>query len=242
MKKSAFSLILLSVFQHAAYADPDIIGVINPQPEGSHIILNALQHKKSTRINGITYTEGTYNNHQIVQATSGEGTVNSAIVTASLIENFHPSFLLLSGIAGGLGTQTALGDVVIGQKVVAVEHDRNFAYTFIGDSQILKNISLNGTGHRVIQGTIVTSSNFPDPPDIVGIMQKYQAKAVEMEGAAFMQTCQFFHTPCLVIRGISDIVYNHENKKYQPLQRSQKIAIANSSAVLLAILNQKEIS
>lgn len=53
----------------------------------------------------------------VVTSPSGMGQVEAATATSDAIRRWHPSYVLLVGIAGGDPEETALGDVLIAEQV-----------------------------------------------------------------------------------------------------------------------------
>lgn len=255
----ALSLIGSNIFA-ADIASPPI-AIINPMSMEGKIIVSEIKNPTQHQIDGITFTSGDIDGKNVVQAYSGTGKVNAAVVTTLLIANYHPSVIILSGIAGGIGNNINIGDIIVGNKIYAVEHDETInaktaelpqnidpqtgkatmpVYTV--DPDLLNKISnLNNTINnadntdniKIHIGTIATSDYFPDPTDVINSLTSTHANAIEMEGAAVMQVCSLLHTPCVVFRGVSDIVSN--NNQAQPAQAVT--AIKNSDPVQIAIQN-----
>jgi adenosylhomocysteine nucleosidase len=58
---------------------------------------------------------------------------------------------------------------------------------------------------RIVEGVIVTGDVFlADNARRIALREGLGAAAVEMEGAAVVQTCRQFAVPCLIIRSITD--------------------------------------
>jgi len=87
---------------------------------------------------------------------------------------------------------------------------------------------------RVLEGVIVTGDVFvTDPVRRDELRSALGATAVEMEGAAVVQTCRQFAVPCLVVRGITDRADTDAGSDYR-----QYLAVAsqNAAAVVAAII------
>lgn len=89
---------------------------------------------------------------------------------------------------------------------------------------------------RIVAGVIVTGDVF-----VSNVAQREElrsslgAAAVEMEGAAVVQTCRQFAVPCLIVRGITDRADGQAMTSYQSL-RAQ--ASENAAAVVAAIVDR----
>jgi len=73
-----------------------------------------LTDKQERSIQGIRFTTGSLKDRRVVLAHSGIGKVNAAVAATLLVEQFQPTHILFTGIAGGLNPDLRPGDVVIG--------------------------------------------------------------------------------------------------------------------------------
>lgn len=81
-----------------------------------------LTDKKERTIQGIRCTTGSLKGRKAVLAHSGIGKVNAAMAATLLVEQFQPTHVLFTGIAGGLNPDLRPGDVVIGAKVAYYDY------------------------------------------------------------------------------------------------------------------------
>ena len=75
-----------------------------------------LADKAEVTVQGIRFTTGSLKDRRVVLAHSGIGKVNAAMAATLLVEQFQPTHVLFTGIAGGLNPDLRPGDVVIGAK------------------------------------------------------------------------------------------------------------------------------
>jgi adenosylhomocysteine nucleosidase len=75
-----------------------------------------LTDKAEMTVQGIRFTTGSLEDRRVVLAHSGMGKVNAAMAATLLVEQFQPTHVLFTGIAGGLNPDLRPGDVVIGAK------------------------------------------------------------------------------------------------------------------------------
>lgn len=148
---------------------------------------------------------------------TGVGVVNaSTALSAWLMSNPRPTWVVSVGSAGGLHPEINVGDVVIGSHYRYGDVDaRQFSYDFgqvPGMPVEFKPESVDlaltpEAQQRVHQGLLVTCSSFVDASGAVEIRQHLpQALAVDMESAALAHTCFLYRHPRFVsIRGISDL-------------------------------------
>src|SRR6266513_2796441 len=74
-----------------------------------------LTDKTEMTVQGIRFTTGSLKDRRVVLAHSGMGKVNAAMAATLLVEQFQPTHVLFTGIAGVLNPHLRPGDVVIGR-------------------------------------------------------------------------------------------------------------------------------
>jgi len=217
-----------------------------------------LENKHEGRIEGISFAEGKLRGRQVVVTWTGMGKVNAAATTSLLIEHFRPSEVIVCGIAGGIGPDINVGDVVIAEK--SVQHDHGFwldtgienygtdnritgvknPVFFEADKKLLdlamragNQAALQGiaagTRAKVKKGVIASGDTFiMSPQKKIDLQKRLGADAVEMEGAAIAQICYQQGVPLLIIRGISDAA---DEKADKDVDTFQNVAIKNAVKV-----------
>lgn len=87
---------------------------------------------------------------------------------------------------------------------------------------------------RVVEGVIVTGDVFmADVSRRAELRAAFDAAAIEMEGAAFVQTCRQFAVPCLVIRSVTDRADGQALASYE---RFLAVASENAAHLVAAII------
>lgn len=93
---------------------------------------------------------------------------------------------------------------------------------------------INGTRQpQVREAAIVSGDVFVADPVRKDELRAFGGAAVEMEGAAMVQVCRQFSTPCLVVRGITDAADGSATLNYQTYL---KPASENAAAVVAATI------
>jgi adenosylhomocysteine nucleosidase len=91
---------------------------------------------------------------------------------------------------------------------------------------------------RVVEGIIVTGEMFvANVAQREDLRKQLNAAAVEMEGAAVVQTCRYFEVPCLVVRSITDRADGGASTSYLALRPR---ASENAAAVVAAIIGKMD--
>src|SRR5262245_1954152 len=75
-----------------------------------------LADKEERTVQGGGFRTGKLKGRAVVLAHSGMGKANAAMASALLLDQYRPTHVLFTGIAGGLNPDLHPGDVVIGSK------------------------------------------------------------------------------------------------------------------------------
>ena len=202
------------------------IGIIFAMKEELDALKEYLELKKEYSIFDLTFYEGKIDKSNVVLVQSGIGKVNAARTTQILIDNIKVDYIFNIGVAGGIDESLSVGDIVIGEKLVQHDFDVTpFGYKkgfipdvgdFIDADSYLVNIANSvlskdkdiGVKHGVIaSGDIFCTESWMSQK----IHTKFNAIAVEMEGASIAQVCYLNHIPFLILRSISDVPNNNNN-------------------------------
>ena len=127
MRKSlcvfSFLLLLLLATSVAQVGNPPqpapntrVIAVLSAMTLEIETLGQQLTHKTEMTVQGIRFTTGSLKDRRVVLAHSGMGKVNAAMAATLLVEQFQPTHVLFTGIAGGLNPDLRPGDVVIGAR------------------------------------------------------------------------------------------------------------------------------
>ncbi len=226
-----------------------IIGAMDVEIEK---LLPEIEQRKDVIRRGHTYHTGHLCGQRIVITRSGIGKVNAAVTTTELINNFAVDALIFTGIAGATAPELEPNDVVI--STALVQHDIDLTMfghplghiTGFDDRLFPANETLitlataaaqEVVGHtRVSQGIIATGDRFiADPTDVQTLHQEFEAKAVEMEGAAVAQVAHLYNKPLVVIRTISDKADGSARMDYAAIKSA---TAHNSSRITLKMLEK----
>ncbi|MEO6547770.1 MAG: 5'-methylthioadenosine/adenosylhomocysteine nucleosidase [Ferruginibacter sp.] len=151
MKKILW-LLLMANYCLPAIAQ-QVTGVLGAFPPEMALLQKQLENRKDTSIQHILFTKGTLSGRAVVLAQTGIGKVNAAITTTLLIEHFKPNEIIFSGIAGGIDTSLAPGDIVIATALAY--HD----YGILTDTGVLYGPSRNAINGQFNPLFIACDSN-----------------------------------------------------------------------------------
>lgn len=227
-----------------------IIGAMEIELETlkSHMLITNTLEKAS-----MNFLEGTLNNTPVVVVKSGIGKVNAGMCVQILVDVFHVTHIINTGIAGSLNAVIDIGDIVLSTD--ALYHDvdaTGFGYP-IGEIPQLGTLSFQADPGmislakasceavnpdiKVFQGRIVTGDQFVSSPSVKdNILKNFPGSfCTEMEGAAIAHASWLNHIPFIIIRAISDKADDSAHMDYPVFEK----AAAEHSAKLVEHMVQR---
>ena len=190
-----------------------------------------------------------YGAAEVTLLRGGVGKASAAMVAQYAIDRFAPGYLIMTGIAGGLRSWLALGDVVVSRD--CVQHDLDVTalgiplgqvpfteHRFLAADPRLVELALATPvpGQRVVAGRILTGDQFITAADAARMerLHSLDGDAVEMEGAAVAFVASVNRIPFVIIRSVSDHADAAAPADFRVWLRR---AAANSYAVCAGILD-----
>ncbi|WP_162064218.1 5'-methylthioadenosine/adenosylhomocysteine nucleosidase [Vibrio taketomensis] len=238
---------LLSVFSFQSMAAPEriaIVGAMDVEIEG---VLPKITNLDKQTIGNHLFYVGELNNKPVVVTKSGVGKVNAAMTTTLLATEFNVGSIIFTGIAGASAPELEPMDVVI--STALVQHDVDLTVfgspmglidgydsrEFIPSEQLVERALSSAKKvlgeERVTTGVIASGDQFiANKEKVAYLYQEFNAKAVEMEGAALAQVADKFAIPYVVIRTMSDKADGSAVLSYEEMK---KATADNSVAIIL---------
>lgn len=217
------------------------VGIIFAMLEELEAFKGYLNFEKEYTIFELTFYEGTLHGIHCILVESGVGKVNAARTTQILIDNYKVDYIFNIGVAGGISEKLAVGDIVIGEKLVqhdfditAFNHEKGYVpkvgkfvetdtyLLTIADAVIKKMSEVRGFRGIIASGDIFCTEIKMSSK----IAQKFNALCVEMEGASIAQVCYLSHVPFLIIRSISDVPNNDNVVTYEEFYKKSCDVVA----------------
>ena len=90
------------------------LGIISAMSVELNALVEAAEIEKEETIAGNTFYVGTLNGVDVVLVKAGVGKVLAASCTETLIDTYHVGGIVFTGIAGGVGDEVNVMDMVIG--------------------------------------------------------------------------------------------------------------------------------
>lgn len=215
-------------------------GIITAMQEEMQAIKNIMTEINEQKIYELNFIKGKINNIQVILVEAGVGKVNSARTTQILIDNFEVEAIINVGSAGSANDELNIGDIVIGNKLVQHDFDitafghpkgfiSNVGEYVESDSKLIEKMDqtiseLHNNDFKIKIGTIASGDIFCTEPKMKEkIRNKFNAEAIEMEGAAIAQVCKLDNVPFIIIRSISDSPNGNNNITFdQFLEKASK--------------------
>ena len=223
-----------------------IIGAMEPEVE---ILKNAMVIEKEVPVAHTTAYAGTLFGQNIVLVQSGIGKVNASIITALILERFDIDYIINTGVAGAMGENLKVTDMVVSAAVAHHDVDAtNFGYSigqvpgmpkaYTADDTLVKhalnalslNDEINGSSGLVVSGDSFIDSD-AEKEHIFGNFPA--AMCVDMESSSIAQTCWQFNTPFVIIRSMSDSANESADMNYEEFLAK---ACVHSSEVVKSLL------
>lgn len=196
-------------------------GIITAMQEEMQEIENIMEEKKTQKIYELNFITGKINSTDVVLVEAGVGKVNASRTTQILIDNFETDAIINVGTAGSANDELKIGDIVIGEKVVQHDFDitafghpkgfiSNVGQYVESDKTLIEKmeqtvLKMRDSEFKIKIGTIASGDIFCTELKMKEkIRTKFNADAIEMEGAAIAQVCKLDNVPFIIIRSISD--------------------------------------
>ena len=225
------------------------IGLIGAMTVEVEALKEKTENKRISVISGVEYVEGTLCGKDVVLAVAGVGKVNAGICAQTMILKFQPDVIINTGVAGGIGKQVKILDVVVATSVAQHDMDTSPLGDPVGFITGINKVTMDcdaDTCDRLcaaavacdvapIRGMIVSGDQFIGSQEQIDKIRKsFDAMAVEMEGGAIGQVCTMNGgVPFAVVRAISDGGDDEANMNYPQFV---KIACAKSVEIICAYL------
>jgi adenosylhomocysteine nucleosidase len=249
---------------HTTAGPIGILGI----PEETAQLLASLKDPEERNWGGIRVILGRLANQSVVLCQVGFGKVNAGMAAALLIQKFSPSAIIFTGNAGALNPDYIQGDVVVATDLAEYDFGKlsngsfapwqtrnpisrinnplwfhpapwllSAARKSVASVQLIRaDTRPDVRDPKISEGAIITGDTFvSDASKGQELRTSFSADGVEMEGAAVAQICSQYETPLLVIRSITD---RADGSSYTDYHSFVRIAAQNSSAFVIAILNQ----
>ena len=238
------------------------IGVIGAMDSELAALIAALTQPAQETVQGLVFRTGRLGAREVVLVRCGIGKVSAARCTQVLIDRFAPGAVINTGIAGGLASGLAVGDIVVADGLV--QHDFDAAPigfvrgcvcmgdpgapTVFAPDAVLSALLAQTAGNAIGAQRVHRGLGAPGAQVLGGAGDQFisgaaakaairrafpAAMAAEMEGGAVAQAASMSGVPFAVVRAISDLADGTAAASFE--QFEQHAADASAAAVLQAL-------
>ena len=205
---------------------PGAVGILCALPQEQELLVAALGDPPPLPGRGLDARRGRLDGREVVVARAGVGKVKAAGTATLLVERLGCRALVLSGVAGGLGKDLGIGDLVIADRVIDIDYGRitdggRIIYQpgalpvpelrpepgYRLPATLVERITerLESSDLTARLGTILTGDAFLASARVRDdLAAEWDALAIEMEGSAVCGVAERFDVPWLVVRALSD--------------------------------------
>ncbi|HEU5376548.1 MAG TPA: 5'-methylthioadenosine/adenosylhomocysteine nucleosidase [Ktedonobacteraceae bacterium] len=209
-----------------------------------------ITEKRERREGNFLFSEGVLFGRPVVLAFSGAGKVSAALTVQKLLDTYEDLVaVIMVGVAGALKNDLRIGDVVVSEDCAQYDLDitalgvcrgtiPDTGKRFIeADRRLLELASRTPeNGHKVVRGRILSGDRFltrEETFECEYLFDELEGSAIEMEGAAVAQVCDFNHIPFLIVRTICSELEGNQEEQYR---HSLNLVARNASEVVRTIL------
>ena len=228
------------------------VGIISAMDTEIELLLSEAEIERVDEICGLKFNVGKLCGDDVVIVKAGIGKVYASAGATALFNNYDIDYVIFTGVAGGVGDDTHVLDMVVATDLVAHDYgtitDEGFYWRDeyseetkgriycdpnLIDVAVLSAKQVLGES-RVFTGTIATGDQFISSSQYVKKLQEqFNALACEMEGASVAAICRMYNIPCVVIRTMSDKADGVARETYEFMM---DVAADNSCHVVMKML------
>jgi adenosylhomocysteine nucleosidase len=232
----------MSALQNEVAAGCRPLGVMAALPQELGNLIEVMRAESGVRTvthGSRDYHVGTVYGAPCVVTLARIGKVAAAATVSALIHAFEVDAVVFTGVAGGVGREVRVGDVVVADTLMQHDLDASplfprFEVPLLGITRFVADRSLAAQlaaaterfiaeeGAALAQrfaiqvpqmhrGLIISGDQFVASAAAVEALRAAlpDALAVEMEGAAIAQVCYEYGVPCAIVRTVSDTADAH---------------------------------
>ncbi|MFW5714285.1 MAG: hypothetical protein ACOCYU_06405 [Brevefilum sp.] len=172
--------------------------------------------------------------HRIWFMHGGWGKVAAAGSTQYAISRWHPKRLINLGTCGGFSGRVQRGEVILARKTIIYDIIEQMTDPEQANEKYSVEFDLSWLPHPTPQPVKVTTLLSADrdilKEDIPGLVKKFDASVADWESGAIAWVARRNNVPCLILRGVSDLVdaqFGEAYGNYAFFEAQSRIIMAN---------------
>ena len=222
------------------------IGIIAALSVEVDDIKRELKNEKEVTIAKTTLYSGQIGQYNVITMQCGMGKVSAALGTQTMIDTFHPDYIINTGCAGAIKSGLQVGDIVLSTSTVewdldTIEIGNPRGYVSAMDrvemkaDETLIKLLESYIPKKVYKGVVASGDQFVSKDEQrKTILSSFpDALCAEMEGGAVGHVCAQNKVPFCILRSMSDTADGNSGVDFASF--AQK-AGEQSAAILLSML------
>ena len=223
-------------------------GVIGAMPSEITGIKKHMEQVQEHKAGSLVVYTGLIGKNQVALAQCGIGKVNAALTAQILIDKFGAQAVINTGVAGALGKELKVLDVVVSTQVCYHDFDMHLLkkYTpFVDGLYADKTLAEKAKAafeamehgkSRCFMGKVATGDQFIESSQVkADIAARHDPLCVEMEGAAVGHACTVNNVPFVIIRTMSD---NADEEGSMSFDAMAEIAAQYSANIVVSMVGE----
>ena len=174
-------------------------------------------------MNHITFPLGTFvetviANRPLVVLNGGWGKTAAAASTQYAIQRWQPKLVINLGTCGGFSGRIERGEIVLAEETWMYDIEERMSDS--GEALEAYHIRLNldwltqPYPQAVRRAALLSADRDLNPSEIPGLVAQFNGIAGDWESGAIAWVAQRNQTPCLILRGVTDLVDNSDGEAY----------------------------
>lgn len=170
------------------------IGLMAAMPQELQSLIDLMPDENAVRCGGRVFWRGHLHGREVVAVLSGIGKVAAAITATLLADAFEVSQIWFTGVAGGLGAEVRVGDVVVAESLV--QHDMDASPLFprhelpgLGCDRLHPPAALTALAHERV-GEALVSVHKHVPLHALGLPQPRVHRGLIASGDQFVASAE----------------------------------------------------
>lgn len=152
----------------------------------------------------------------------GWGKISAAATAQYVIDTYRPDLLMNLGTCGGFAGRVEVGRILLVDRTVVYDILEQMGDGAAAIEHYSTSLDLGwlprALPHHVLRGLLVSADRDLVLQDIPMLMEKYEAVAADWESGAIAWVAKRNHMPCLILRGVSDLVGSAGGEAYGNLE------------------------
>lgn len=153
---------------------------------------------------------------------SGWGKISAAASTQYAIHSFSPRLLINPGTCGGFAGRIQVGEIFLVESSLVYDIVERMGDARVALEKYATSLDLSFLHepfpHAVRRGRILSADQDIDPARVPDLLEQYHAVVADWESGAIAWTAAQNKVPCLILRGVTDIVSLTHGEAYHNIE------------------------